>query len=544
MNAPLRSFAGILFLSFLSGLSYAQNDKPLRVEIEAKSKSDSYHIIPFGEKGVILFYQGNENADKANNKWYFTLYNTNFKEVWTKEQPVAKDQYFNYFDYNDKSLYLYFESSKSAYSKGDFQIIKIDIEKASVATFNSAIPVKSVVSGFKVIDDVVMLAGRTVPTWGSRCTQTLLTFTLLPWITGLNVIRYQPFIFVYNLSAGTTKIVNDPFHGQAYVENLSVNDKNKTFSATVKNHIPRKTNAMYIEEFSADGEKVNSLKLGTDNDKRKLNTGKIVSVNENDKILIGTYNNTTKGNKANPAFAGFSEGSTGIYFTGIINGEQKFISFYNFSQFKNFYSYISERRTAKMARKARKKELKGKELSFDHRLLVHDIIKRDSSYIMIAEAYYPEYHTVSYTSYDSYGRPMTVSYTVFDGYRYTNAIIACFNTKGELLWDNSFEIWNILTFNLNERVKALMDGDDIILAYSNEGNIASKIIRGNKVVEGKQYTKIESTYDNDKLISDYNSDMEYWYGNYFISYGYQKIRNDQQDKYKRTVFYFNKIAFQ
>lgn len=544
MKTTFKLFAVILFFFFPVTFSYAQHDKPLRVEIEAKSNSDSYKVIPFGEKGIILFFQSNENADKTNNKWYFTLYDTNFKEVWTKEHPVPKDQKFMYFDYSNEFLYLYLENSTSSYSKGDFQVLKVDVDKASVQTYNATIPVKSIVSEFKVINDVVMLAGRTIPTRASYWAQTFLSFTLLPWITGLNVNKYEPFLFTFNLSGGATKIVPDPFHGQAYIEDLTVDDTNKTFIVTIKNHIPRKTNAMYIEGFNTDGTKTYSLKLGTNNDKRKLNTGKIVSVNETDKILIGTYNNITKGNHANPAFAGFSEGSSGIYFTRIINGGQKFITFYNFSQFKNFYSYISERRAAKIVKKARKKELQGKELSFDYKLLVHDIIKRDSSYIMVAEAYYPEYQTINYTTFDSYGRPITVSYTVFEGYRYTNAIIACFNNKGELLWDNSFEIWNILTFNLRERVKVLLDGVDFVLAYSNEGNIASKIIQGDKVIEGKQYTKIETNYNNDKLISDYNSDMEYWYGNYFISYGYQKIKNVVQTKTKRTVFYFNKIAFQ
>jgi hypothetical protein len=551
MKTAFKLFVVILFSFFSVIFSFAQNDKPLRVEIEAKSNSDSYNIIPFGEKGIILFFQGNENADlptrqagKTNNKWYFTLYDTNLKEVWTKEYPVRKDQKFMYFDYSSDFLYLYLENNTSAYAKGDFQVLKLDVDKASVQTFNAVIPIKSTILGFNVINDVVMLAGRTIPTRASYWAQTFLSFTLLPWITGLNVNKYQPFLFTFNLSSGATKMVSDTFHGQAYVETLSVDDATKTFAATIKNHIPRKTNAMYIEEFNTNGTKTSSLKLETNNEKRKLNTGKIVSVNENDKILIGTYNNITKGNRANPAFAGFSEGSSGIYFTRIINGKQKFITFYNFSKFKNFYSYISERRAAKMAKKARKEELQGKELSFDYKLLVHDIIKRDSSYIMIAEAYYPEYQTINYTSFDSYGRPITVSYTVFEGYRYTNAIIACFNNKGELLWDNSFEIWNILTFNLRERVKVLLDVDDIMLAYSNEGSIASKIIHGDKVIEGKQYTKIETNYTNDKLISDYNSDMEYWYGDYFISYGYQNIKNVMQNKSKRTVFYFNKIAFQ
>ena len=530
-------------LLFPISLQAQDLDKPLRVEIEAKSNSDSYVIIPFGEKGVLLFYQSNENADKGNNKWYFTFYDSNLKEKWSKEHPVLNNLQFMYFDYSDEYLYLYLENMTSSSSNGAFQVLKVDIDKENIKTFNSSIPVRSSISGFKVINDVVMLSGRTLPGRATNFAQVCLSLTLLPAFTGMNIKKYQPFLFTYNLTNGVSKIITDTYKSQAYVENLSNNDNNNSFIVTIKNHIPRKTNAMYIVEYSNDGTKVSSIKLVTNDEKRKLNTGKIVSVSDNEKILIGTYNNITKGNKANPAFAGFSEGSTGIYFCNISNGQQQDIKFFNFSKFSNFYSYISERRTLKMIKKAKKLELKGKEISFNYQLLVHDIIKRDSSYIMIAEAYYPEYRNIYYTTFDSYGRPYTVSYTVFEGYRYTNAIIACFNKNGELLWDNSFEIWNILTRNLHERVKVLIDGNDVVLAYSNEGNIASKVISNNKVIEGKEYTKIESNYANDKLISDYNSDMEYWYGNYFISYGYQKIKNNQQDKSKRTVFYFNKIAF-
>jgi len=540
----------ILFIIFslsCTGLSLpvnAQDDKALRVEIEAKSSSDAYQIIPFGEKGVLLFFQSNESADKTNNKWYFTLYDTNFKEKWSKEQLVPKDLKYLFFDNTGSHLYLYLENASTSYSKGNFQVLKIDIDNDSIQTYNSKNPLKSTVTGFKVINDVACLSGYTLPSRAGYCGQSCLTFTFLPFITGLNILRFQPFLLQYNMTYGTAKIISDPYQGQAYIENLTTDDKDSTFTVSIKNHIPRKKNAMYIDKFNTGGSKTSTLKVTTNNEKRKLNTAKLISVNEHEKILIGTYNTNTKGNRANPAFSGFSEGSTGIYFCNILDGEQKNISFYNFSVFKNFYSYLSDKSTLRMLKKAKKLERKGKEISFDYKLLVHDIIVRDSSYIMIAEAYYPEYHEVSYTSIDSYGNPVTVSYTVFDGYRYTNALVACFSKKGELLWDNSFEIWNILTFNLHERVKVMIDGEDIMLAYSNEGEIASKIIRGNAVIEGKEYTKIESKYNNDKLISDYNSDMEQWYGKYFISYGYQKIKNKQKDKSKRTVFYFNKIAFE
>lgn len=522
----------------------SQDEKPLRVEIEAKYNSDSYKIIPFGEKGVLLFYMSNENNKQAApGKWLFTLYNTDFKEVWTKEENVSEEMEYGNFDHNDSIMYLLFENNTSTKLK-EVQILKIDLDSAQITSYTTTINANAGITSFKVYDDVAMLTGHTIPERSLMMLQSCFTFTLAPSLFGMTLYNYEPFIFIYNLNKGTTKTAKDTYPGQSYADDLAVDDKNGSFDVTVKNFIQRKTNAMFIDEFNADAEKISTLKLVTKDNNRKINTCKIIALDENEKILIGTYNNNTKGNKANPAFAGFTEGASGIFFSKIVNGEQQEIKFYNFTHFNNFYNYISSRRALKMMKKARRLEAKGKEISYDYRLLVHDIIRKDSDYIMIAEAYYPEYHNETYVSYDYYGRPVYNTYTVFDGYRYTNAIIACFDSKGEMKWDNSFEIMNILTFDLKERVKIFFDGDDIVLTYSNEGNIASKIISGNEVVEGKQYTEIETNYSNDKLISDYNSDMEYWYGSYFISYGYQKIKNNLQSKSKRTVFYFNKIAFQ
>ena len=532
-----------LFFLLLPFLSISQ-DKPLRVEIEAKYNSDSYVIIPFGENGVILFFQSTESIDKTNHKWYFTLYDTDFKEVWTKEQAVNKGFRFMFFDYSEQYLYIYLENKYSSGSKGNFQILKIDVVNSSISTFNSEISKKSTITGFKVINDVAMLSGYTLPSKGKTISQTVLSFTLVPLITGMNLKRYQPLIYLYDMASKTGKIVENEYPAQAYVDGLTKDTLQSSYLLSIKNFIPRKTNIMHIDEYNISGEKLSTISLTTNNEKRKLNTAKVASLNQNEKVIIGTYNNNTKGNSANPAFSGFSEGSNGIYVANTNNNIQQNITFYNFSKFKSFYSYLTARRTFKMIKKATKLEAKGKEILYDYKLLVHDIIERDSSYIMIAEAYYPEYHQVHRTTFDIYGRPTTTTEMVFDGYRYTNAIIACFNKKGEILWENSFDMFNILTFNLHERIKVLIDGEDIVLAYNYAGDIASKVIQGNDVIESKEYTKIETSYNNDKVINDYDSDMEYWYGNYFISYGYQRIRNKQMDKSRRTVFYFNKIAFQ
>ena len=172
---------------------------------------------------------------------------------------------------------------------------------------------------------------------------------------------------------------------------------------------------------------------------------------------------------------------------------------------------------------------------------------------MIGEAYYPEYEKIATTTTTTtnMGNGMTstrthTSYTYhFIGYRYTHAVIAVFDKNGEMLWDNCFEIGDVLTYNLREKVKVMNDGDNIVLAYSEGGYIKYKIIKDNEVVQGKDEVKIETLKEDDNVKRNSNSDLDFWYDNYFLVWGFQKIKNDNKEsKGKRTVFYFNKIGLQ
>lgn len=177
--------------------------------------------------------------------------------------------------------------------------------------------------------------------------------------------------------------------------------------------------------------------------------------------------------------------------------------------------------------------------------MLHDVIEHDSLFYFIGEGFYEDYHMVTNTYYDYYGRPVPVTYSVFDGYRYFNAFISCYNEKGDKIWDNGMEIFNILTFDLKKRVIAYFTGNETVLAYNHNGNISAKIIRGSEVVEGVEHYPVETTFVNDKIIEDTKSNIVPWYDNYFIAYGFQTIRNNSLIKNnKRTVFYINKVSFQ
>jgi hypothetical protein len=53
---------------------------------------------------------------------------------------------------------------------------------------------------------------------------------------------------------------------------------------------------------------------------------------------------------------------------------------------------------------------------------------------------------------------------------------------------------------------------------------------------GKETDKVTNTYDG--------GDIEYWYDNYFLAHGYQRIKTKGKlIGGRRTVFYFQKIAY-
>ena len=133
---------------------------------------------------------------------------------------------------------------------------------------------------------------------------------------------------------------------------------------------------------------------------------------------------------------------------------------------------------------------------------MHDIIVKNGEYIFVGEAYYPVYHTESHTvtrletysvpgvngqsSYQT--RPVTTTEykQVFDGYRFTHALVAGFDEQGAKKWDNCFEMGDIQTYSLREKIKVDQSENKIGMAYVIGNSIVSKYIDGNKVVEGKK----------------------------------------------------------
>jgi len=161
---------------------------------------------------------------------------------------------------------------------------------------------------------------------------------------------------------------------------------------------------------------------------------------------------------------------------------------------------------------------------------------------MLGEAFYPRYIYQSRPG-GSFNNNFGQSYAggsgyrtdyIFDGYQYTHAVVIGFDASGKVRWDNSFEINDVKSFQLEQFVKIAPGDDHIDLIYLFENLIRTKVIKDNQVLEGKASNEL-------KLFSD----MGDWYNKHLIASGVQTIRKSKERREEpfKKVFFINKIRY-
>jgi hypothetical protein len=297
-------------------------------------------------------------------------------------------------------------------------------------------------------------------------------------------------------------------------------------------------NSFFIYKFDKNIEVINQSNISKIQ-KDKIPNTFYIKTNENNIWLFGTYLNQ-KDNSPDKK----KNKNTGFFAALLKDTQTVIMKYYNFIHYKNFYSYFTFDDIIKIKKKAERKNLSDDDISLNYPLLVHKPIFYKNQNVLIAEVYNPEYRTVSRTGTDFYGRPIPESYTVFDGYRFSNALIMSLDDSCNYLWNNNFEIFDILSMDLYPRINPVYNDTNLVLTYANNNKILYKVIHENDIIDGPNHFKIESGYTSDKLEEEKRNNIQTFYDNYYLVYGYQLIKNHiSPNRNDRTYFYINKIAY-
>jgi hypothetical protein len=489
-----------------------QIDPLLRIEIETKTDNAQYRVIPCNQNGALLFYPTTIEEDDYQ-FWSAMFYDKFLLESWKKSIPLFRNMRFRDYIVENERIYLFFYiSDRKKTDLYNFQLAQINVKDGIYELFSGNLPENARSVTFQVHVGNIY--------------------------AGMNLEAEEAAVYAFDLQNRAVSRIFDAAGSKSRLEHMFI-DTAQSALVALFNIYDSKTNFfLQLETFSLNGQPVETVRILPDPG-RKFNTGKVAArVHDNKRFIFGTYE-PIKGESVDLKHY-FSREASGFFVTTIDENHLVSTRFENFLDLEKMTGYLRTREFMQAKRKAdRKEDIESASLGYN--LLMHDIILRDSLFYLLAEGYFEEYHTLTSTYYDFYGRTIPFTQTIFDGYRHFNAFLSCYDNNGQKLWDNGMEIFNILSFDLRKRVNIHFVDSAPVLFYNHDGKISSKILSTTDKPEGVMNNPVESTYSNDRIMTDTKSDIIPWYDNYFIAFGFQTIRNNSLPNNRRMVFYMNKV---
>jgi len=523
----------IAIILLLLGLGLSAQDI-FRKEFDASDPAIRYFIENAADSGVIVFHPL-ASGENETVRWQILHYNTAFEEI-NKEQFVVKQgMYYANHTMTDGRLVMQFMKHEKSEK---FLLVTYDVNVRNLSLLEAGTQQLMTGTHFTVNGDFAYIGGFTRPTRKEYRQSNLVKFCFpFAWF-GMQKYKPTPYIISVNLKSGEVSSIKNDIEGD--IEIIGFQKDNLTDGLYLVFRQKRKSepSVVLIRNYQSNGELSKEVKINADPNK-ELIQGTLFVTTPTELIFSGTYSRVSKKRKDLSLLA------HGLFFCKISGNQLQFIKYHDFNNFSNLSSAIKQsyQTNAKRSRE---------ESNIAYQVLLHkDMVTNDSSYVLMGEAFYPEYeyqtrmvYVPSYYSSHYYnpGYYEPQGSWVFIGYRYTHAILAAFDRQGELSWENTFSSSSILSQSVKQKVNVLAQGEELVLVYAFDGMLKYKIVKGPEVTQEEEEYELESLYYEDKIKQNEYTEMEQWYGSTFLVWGKQSIKNRKGKN--RTVFYFSKVAFE
>ncbi len=507
----MRNFL-LIFLALFPFLVNSQGGL-VRIELEAALNSNIYQVVPCDDRGILVFFETKDFAGESAKSWYFTFFNPELEESWNVNIPVLMGVEFKEYILKDSILFLFFmNSGKIKSGNENYDLIRMDLAQGVSYNIRGVLPAEA--------------DFRELIIEGSRA------------YVALNVKNEQAGIYFIDLGNGSVSPFQIIYPDQNFIDDIVLDKSRHQLLCVVNNYLERKQNKMMLLVLDTTGRFIYDLPVMPNLEGKSLNTGRIYCLPDTSIMILGAYGNMIS--RIPNVNEYFGVESAGLFSTRFIHNRQDFIYYYNFMEFNNLKAGVSARDYYRLQKK---KVRETNEYSVNYELLFHDPIVKDSSLVLLMEAFYPEFRTVSDISYDYWGRPVTQTYTVFDGFRIFNTILAGFGFDGELKWDNSLEVNISPSGQLLKRSASYFDGEPSLLFYNDGFRLSYRVYLENTELVGFSRMDLETSHTGDRITAAGFNTIIHWYDQYFLAYGYHSIQNNLlTNQNERTVFYINKIA--
>lgn len=476
--------------------------------MELTDLEEKYKSLSLGENGVMLYRQ---TSEKEEDHFELIRLDSSLQVVWKEFFLVGKGiQLLRVQHYKEQVYFLFKERNVIG---TDFQIASVRLSDAAFGSYTVKNIIPFMPSSFIVTDEAALVGGY---------------------------FNYRPLVVYYSFKEKRAKILAGFFNEPGELNQLKAfEDGSVDVIVSARNF--EKKRCLWIRNYDSQGNLVKTTIIQPEKDKNLI-FGNSIKLANGEEIIAGAY-----GRYSN------AEYSRGLFVAGINKLGEYSIDYYNFGHLQNFFSYMRAGRQKRLKSRIERKTIRGKKVKFNYRFIIHDFIPYKNQYIMTGEAFYPHYiytNMYSNTYRSSFSRSYTSGYfpqqrndMIFDGYQYTHAVVIGFDSNGKLAWDNSFEINDVRTMELEKFVKVRPQPDRIIMMYLYSNTLRTKIIHDAEVLEGKTKDplKLNPGSEVNKIKQAETEQLDYWYGDYFYTFGIQKWQFDKEPT--KRILYINKITY-
>ena len=477
-----------------------------RFELPVESRDKYFNVVPSSDDGLFLYSQF---AGSKEDQLQLIKLDSIFHQNWSGFIGVEKDyRLMGTKSFKEK---LFFLLRYKDYSKNDLILFVIQEANGNYVKYSIRSYIPFAPTEFQVTDESALIGGY---------------------------YNRIPVVIHYSFKTYSSKVLPGLFSEAGELTQIKTHNDN-SFDVLISAKNMTKQRTIWLKNYDPEGNLLRNLALQPAENKHLI-FGRSLKTEGDKQIVAGVYGSRS------------SEFSRGLFIATIEPSGLEQIRYYNFGDLKNFFHYMKAHREQRVKKRIERKKIKGKKLRFNYRFLVHELVPYKDQFVLLGEAFYPRYKSIDQSQYRFFTPDGVMSNSlvrdgrIFDGYYYTHAVVMGFDARGNLLWDNSFEINDVRTFSLEQFVKLQVISGGLALMYLFENQIRTKIINDDLVLEGKTIDPIRTFNETDVVRKDKNGEnkLEYWYKNYLYAYGVQDITTPSAGRVaKRRVFFINKVYF-
>ncbi len=509
---------GILSLLLISPVSRAQFSVDTRILLPIKREApQEINLVPIKDKGLVLISVTEPWHYDKNKTFTFSFIDTTLKVQSEKDFLLPYDFADSKLIYYDDDSHLYFFSQSSP--DKEVLIFRLNLFTKENNLYEFELPINIEVTDFEALGDQVYLMGE----YGSK-----------------------PVVIGYSFNERLAKVLPSFYEDKEELKSVQADPKHRQIHFVMEKNLRGAQGCETVVKPYSNLIGLKGMMRIDDRGQRTAEDALVYSIDNDNKLVMGTYNLKCSGHPQ------------GVYIANFQGEEQKSIRYTKFTDLSNFFNYYRDKKAERMRRKVEKKRDKGSDYKLKRRISTHgELFETDKELILITEGYYTSYRNTPYRNQNS--SPNLNNYPNNPLYSMNNlnrvaaitrnqfnyAVVCGFDKKGVFQWDNVMKIEEVEQPNLNRVVQPGYLGDSLILAYLKEEEIYSKLIHRYRAVKEEKMQEISELFKNYGIANYDWQELVHWYGDVYLLYGEQRLKNSTGNQLGmgNQVFHVNKLRY-